>query len=162
MLFADGFLEFSVAGERQFKTNMLGILKRVKNFKPLAKPIDWVLRKNVEKHFRGEGTHKKKWAALAPSTQADRILHGYPAAHPILVRSGALKRSWLDRGHGKHILESTRKYIDFGTKVPYAIYHQTGTRKMKARKMVLADKGTLNQIVRFIRMYLIDNKVFKE
>lgn len=155
-------LALEVHGDTQFKAELSAILKRVRNFKPMAKPIDWVLRKNVEKHFRGEGTHRAKWAALSKATQIDRARQGYPPEHPILVRSGEMKRSLLNRGHAEHILESNRRYIEFGSKSgSMPGYHQTGTRKMPARPTVFADAQSLNEIIRFLRMYVMDNQIFR-
>jgi len=49
--------------------------------------------------------------------------------HPILDKSGRLKRSWSVKAQGKRILIRT-----YG--VDYAKYHQSGTKRMPARRMV--------------------------
>lgn len=153
-------LGLQVAGATQFKAELGAILKRVKNFKPMARPIDWVLRKNVERHFRGEGTHKGAWRALSKATQIDRARQGYPPKHPMLVRSGELKRSLISRGHPRHILDATRRFIEFGSKTGFSSYHQTGTPNMPAREMILADAADLNEIIQLFRRYVMDNSIF--
>lgn len=155
-------LNLEFAGEKQVTAGLTGLLKRIKDIRPLTKPWDWRLRRNVEQHFRGEGTHKGRWASLASSTQIQRVKMGYSAGHPILVRTGDLKRSLILRSNSKHILVANRKFMEFGSKIPYALYHQTGTKTpMPARKMLLMDAKTLSRIIEDARRYIMDNRVFK-
>ena len=154
-------LDLNVAGETQVKALLTGVLRRVSDFRPLAEPIDWEIRKSNEEMFGGEGGSRAPWAALSPYTVADRIRKGYPGEHPILVRSGDLKRSILRKQDPFHILEKHRDYIDTGTKVFYAIFHQTGTRKMPARKIYYLSVKNVNNILRMIRMYALDNTIYR-
>ena len=155
-------LNLEFAGEKQVSAGLTGILKRIKDIRPLAKPWDWRLRRNVERHFRGEGTHKGGWASLAASTQIQRARMGYPSDHPILVRTGDLKRSLISRSHSKHILTANRKFIEFGSEIPYALWHQTGTdRPMPARKMLLISAKDLSRMVEDARRFIMDNRIFK-
>jgi len=50
-------------------------------------------------------------------------------SHPILDKSGRLKRSWSVKHEEPRILIRT-------TGVDYAKYHQSGTRRMPARRMI--------------------------
>lgn len=50
-------------------------------------------------------------------------------SHPILDKTGKLKRSWSVKARGKGLLIRT-------TGVDYARYHQSGTKRMPARRMV--------------------------
>lgn len=111
---------------------------------------------NAEKHFREEGTHKGQWDQLKQSTQLQRARMGYPPAHPILVRTGTLKSSIIKRTHSKHILDAHKKWMEIGTKVPYAIYHQTGTSKMAQRMMVAVDAKTFSRMIEDARRFIMD------
>jgi len=153
-------LNLEFAGERQVMAGLTGVLKRIKDLRPLANPWDWRLRRNVERHFRGEGTSKGSWASLSLATQLQRSRMGYPPEHPILVRTGALKRSLVQKG-GQHILKKHRKYIEWGTKIPYAFYHQRGTKKMPARKMLLIDANDLSRMIQDAREYMLNKKIFR-
>jgi hypothetical protein len=53
-----------------------------------------VIRQQFERNF-AEERGRTRWAQLAPSTVADRRRRGYGGAHPILVRTGALRRHVL-------------------------------------------------------------------
>jgi len=151
----------NVEGEQQFLVGLQTILRKVKDIRPLAKPYDWVLRKSVGSRFESEGAQKERWAALAPSTVADRIRRGFPGEHPILVRTGDLLRSLILRSHGRHILEAHKQYVDYGSTVSYAVYPQTGTSRMPRRAMILVTASDLNQLVRFTRMHVMDEKIFE-
>lgn len=69
------------------------------------------------------------WPALLPSTVARRLRGGFPGAHPILTRTGALRRSIeIDpSGAGPFTITSDQRAGPF---------HQSGTKHMKARQFV--------------------------
>lgn len=49
-------------------------------------------------NFAREGTSlDTRWADLADRTMREREFLGFPAAHPILQRTGSYKRSWVNR-----------------------------------------------------------------
>ncbi|MCL6454369.1 MAG: hypothetical protein K6T78_12225 [Alicyclobacillus sp.] len=79
------------------------------------------------------------WRPLALSTQRDRVRHGYPAEHPILVRTGALKASLTDGTAPGAIYEvyplELKLGSDLKTKNGYtlATIHQTGSIRVKDR-----------------------------
>lgn len=55
------------------------------------------------------------WRPLALSTRWDRHYHGYPASHPILVRTGALKASLTDGFADGAIYEVYPTHMTLGT-----------------------------------------------
>ena len=67
---------------------------------------------------RAEGT---PWAALAPSTARRRG----PGA-TILYSTGALLRSLRDPGAPDHVEELAYQSLTLGSRLGYALYHQTG------------------------------------
>jgi len=71
------------------------------------------------------------WRPLAVSTIRDRMRKGFPSEGPILVRSGALRRS-LTSGTDDHSIYDVRATeMTLGTDVRYGIYHQTGSIKVQ-------------------------------
>lgn len=66
-----------------------------------------------------------KFAPLSPRYRRWKELH-YPG-RPILVRTGAMQRGYTFRN------TATRLHVD--NRMAYWIFHQTGTRKMPARKV---------------------------
>lgn len=108
-----------------------------------------VLEPFVQKQFKQEGaagvdamrTSKSSgsgldWQELAASTVARR-----GSDHPILNVSGALRGSFT-KGGGAHHEEITPKKLVWGSDVPYALFHQTGTGKGFGRERVATGPGT--------------------
>lgn len=54
-------------------------------------------------NFRSEASALGAWPQLASLTRSEREAQGYPPAHPILVRSGSYRDSWLSERHPLHI-----------------------------------------------------------
>jgi len=55
--------------------------------------------------FVEEASAGSPWDQLAPMTADERIFEGYDPYHPILVRTGAYRRSFTDAGAFTHISE---------------------------------------------------------
>lgn len=73
------------------------------------------------------------WAPRKPSTLRRR-----PGGRLMNV-SGRLRRSLTDPGHPEHVFVAGPLGVEeMGTRVPYAPFHQTGTRWMVARPIVAA------------------------
>ena len=89
--------------------------------------------------------YRQDWAPLAPATIAARArlielgkIFVRPAS-PILVETGRLYRSFTDRFHPDHLEFISADRLEYGSFVPYAIYHEEGTSKMPAREILVAD-----------------------
>ncbi len=73
------------------------------------------------------------WAPLSPRTLARKR----GRSTRILVASGKLERSLTVPGaSGSHVRMIGPATLAFGTRVPYAEYHQLGTRSMPARPVL--------------------------
>ena len=57
-------------------------------------------------------------------------------AYPILKQTGRLEESLTNAGHPENISNINIDEAEFGTKVPYGIYHQEGTKKIPVRKFL--------------------------
>jgi len=57
--------------------------------------------------------------------------------HPLLVRTGALLRSLSEAGAAGHVEEIEGCWLTLGTRLPYARYHQSGTRHLPARPLIV-------------------------
>jgi hypothetical protein len=82
------------------------------------------LRQMIAEQFATEGAAGgTPWAPLAPSTlrQSGRARVG------ILYATGALLGSLTDPGAPGHVEQLDAQSLLFGSDLPYAIYHQTGT-----------------------------------
>jgi phage gpG-like protein len=156
--FGKGLLfKFEVLGEKQVVGLLPGILERIKDFRPLGDPIDEIMRKDVKETFEKEGEGRLKWQDLAPSTVISRIRRGFPGEHPILVNTGWLKESFINKGHPKHILDKHRQYIEFGSTVEYAVYHQSpeARTRLPRRPIVYLVTKTIANLIQAIRKHIL-------
>lgn len=68
------------------------------------RPIQEGIRAGFAANFDSEGASgEAPWAQLTAYTQAQRERLGYPAAHPILQRTGIYRRSFTDEHHVNHV-----------------------------------------------------------
>lgn len=150
------FLSMSVAGDEKLKLGLQSMIARIRDMRPLARPFDWRFRMAMGQAFKREGSPKGAWAALSEYTLRTRRYPGMP----ILVQTGALKRSLTQANNSEHILDAHRDYVEIGSRVPYAVYHQTGTRKMPAREMLVLDRHIVSRMIEDMRHYIMDNTIF--
>lgn len=81
-------------------------------------------------HFHTEtAPNRTPWRPLAESTVRRK------GHRTILVESTRLRRSLTTPSGDQHVEVSSRELV-FGTKVPYAAFHQQGTARMPARPPV--------------------------
>jgi len=77
---------------------------------------------------------------LSPSTKVSKQRKvGF--LYPILKLTGRLERSITSSSTTDSILRIGSKTLKIGTKVPYGIFHQRGTRKIPQRQFVFIDGG---------------------
>ena len=80
-------------------------------------------RAMVKEQFASQGAAGgTPWAALAPSSARRRR-----AGTSLLNVTGALLASLKDVGAPGHVEETDGQTLTLGSRLPYAIYHQTGT-----------------------------------
>lgn len=100
------------------------------------------IREQFARNFDQEGG-RTRWPQLAPSTVAERVRLGYGGAHPILQRTGALRRHVLGApprvsrsGSGA---ELRIRPDDSVGGVPKYLALAMGTHRMPGRPMVVID-----------------------
>ena len=115
-------LSFILSQTGAFKAALLDLQVLWDLFKPIMAEIE-------EQQFdtQGEGA----WPGLAESTLAEKSAGGWPSDP--LVRTGNLKESLVDPGRAA---ETGPMQMTWGSDVPYAIFHQTGTSKMPQRQVI--------------------------
>lgn len=96
--------------------------------------LDWWTRGNMQ-HFGTQGARwRTPWRELSPTYLAAKRNEGWMG--DILVRTSDLRRSLTDRP--LPIEHMTATAFRAGTNIPYARYHQDGTKKMGPRKLINA------------------------
>lgn len=119
---------------------------RVTNIEPLLNRIARIMRRAAAARFRDGGPG---WRPLAESTVADKLAADLPPkmgngkvfprfrqagaltapATTILIRSGALRDSWVRKRDKYHIenIDVEQGTVEIGSALPYASAHQMGT-----------------------------------
>mgnify|MGYP001558528499 CR=1 FL=1 len=137
----------------------LGLMgKTVKDLSPVWADVDTYLRGAVGEQFGTTGRRGgSEWVKLSPKYKAWKDWH-YPG-RPILVRTGDLKQSLVEFG-GNHIFRAERTSMTFGSRIPYAGYHQSGTRTMPSRPPIQTiQKKDSQAVVKIMQAYIA--KVWK-
>jgi phage gpG-like protein len=94
-----------------------------------------------EMYLRQQGPDGTPWKPLALPTV---MAKGFSA---ILVETGRMFESLTTpNGTEDTIWITGKNWLTFGTEVPYAKFHQTGTRRMPARPHVGIDQPTADRI----------------
>ena len=91
------------------------------------------------------------WAPLTPRYAAWKSAH-YPG-RPILTREGSLREGLS--GGSRYIQRISRKEGEYGTSVPWAIYHQRGTSRMVARKPIEVKSADRTRWARIIQRHVV-------
>ncbi len=98
-------------------------------YEPLRESAQIVIDESVKNIDTQGFTYGTAFAPLAVATRADRVRKGFPAARPILKRTGTLR-------DGAMIKSITDQEVVVENPVPYAVFHQNGTRKMPKREVL--------------------------
>lgn len=141
-------LRFTIEGVPELERILKVKHRQVSNFKePLLKSSKLILN-DVERNFATEGGLAGGWAPLAASTVAGRLREGYGGEHPILQRTGALRRSF------RSYVDSKKAIITSGS--PYFGFHQSraSRTRLPRRVMLLLVERTRQNIVEEFHKFL--------
>jgi hypothetical protein len=97
---------------------------------------------------RAEGT---PWPELSPAT-----LRRQRARTPILYKTGALLRSLGEPGAAGHVEELEGYSLTLGSRLPYALYHQTGTRRLPARPIIVLSGARSERWTEIVRQQIAE------
>lgn len=106
------------------------------------RPIQEGIRASFAAIFDTEGAAgEAPWAQLTAYTQAERERLGFPAAHPILQRTGIYRRSFTDEHHINHVSEWSAAggvwLIEEGSTDERADHLEFGEGNMPARPVTI-------------------------
>jgi phage gpG-like protein len=141
-------LRFTVEGVPELSRILALTNERLGNFKlPLQKSAKFILA-DVERNFESEGGLVGGWQPLAPSTVKGRIREGYGGAHPILQKTGRLRKSFFSTVTNTRALVTSRS--------PYFGFHQSrlSRKKIPRRAMLVLTEYTRQNIVQEFNKYI--------
>ena len=142
----------------EYSDNSEAVAKSLGNFQaalsdqqsPLQQVAD-DFREMVREQFASEGRAEgTPWAprvgaGLAPPSR--RVMQ----TSPLLVRTGALRDSLARKGAAGSLDEQTDQSLTLGSRLPYAIFHQLGTRRMPARPLFVLNDARAAKWTEFVR-----------
>lgn len=111
------------------------------------------IRQRFQENFTRQASGVGNWAPLRPATVIDRQRKGYAGNRPILVRTGALRKSFVERGGDNYerIWQSPLGLtVEVGSDDPRAIFHERGTANMAARPVTLLDDAQDDGLFRLL------------
>jgi phage gpG-like protein len=141
-------LRFTVEGVPELSRMLAITNQRLSDFKlPLQKSAGFILA-DVERNFISEGGLVGGWQPLAPSTVKGRIREGYGGEHPILERTGSLRRSFFST------VTNTKAMVTSGS--PYFAFHQSRLprKRLPRRAMLVLTEYTRQNIVQEFNQYI--------
>jgi len=102
---------------------------------PLELSLDKVIIPSITQNFAAQG--RPAWTPLAQSTIVNRLYQNFPRG-PILQRTGRLRRESTRKNIWDISASEVRmRAVYFDQKVPYAQFHQSGTRIRTVTKHTL-------------------------
>lgn len=146
---------FTFEGEVVLSRTLDGIIERAEDMRPAWPEVVRVFRAMVNQAFATEGASTgQKWPGLKLSTAQDRLRKGFTGFHPILQRTGELKRS-IDGGGGGFV-EETATSIAIGSNDPVFWYHQSRQprKRLPRRAPVLPTAADRAALMRPVALHL--------
>ncbi len=134
------------------------ILRRSRDFKPVFRWMFQELQEAHRENFRTQGAASGfPWKPLEPQYASWKI-ENY-GANGVLVRSGDLERSLtMNSGRGA-VRDMGARTAEFGTKLPYAKFHQSGTSNMAQRKPLFLPRLMADRTADAVGEYLVHGSV---
>lgn len=112
--------------------------------------IEDAVRAGFAQNFATESAGGDPWEQLAFDTMLDRVVKGFPAAHPILVRTGDYRASFTDRQNSNAFMEFTATddgwTMDIGSSDGRVEELEGGTRIIPARPAAVLSPDAENNV----------------
>lgn len=143
-------------GEQAVARELIGIDARGLDMRPAMDDVLDMLRTSERRQFDSQGVYGSGgWAPLAAATIARKQRAGHDPR--ILHATHRLRDSLTERGNPEELALARRDGADFGSLVPYAGYHQTGTSHMPRRRPAQLPETDRRQVIRILQRYVIEN-----
>jgi len=141
-------LRFTVEGIPELHRILALTNQKVSSFRQPLQKSARLIRDDVEKNFETEGSLVGGWQPLARSTVRGREREGYGGEHPILQKTGALRKSFYSYVDEKKAVVSSKS--------PYFVYHQSRLprKKLPRRAMLVLTEYTRQNIVELFNRHI--------
>jgi phage gpG-like protein len=144
-----------VAGEVQMDRGIARFADGVADYRPVWPVIEDEFYGIEKAQFQTQGAEGgDAWKTLTPEYAAWKEAH-FPGK-PILQRTGDLVRSLTTASDPNAVHIEGRKTLTLGSKIPYAIYHQTGTIRMDERPEIRLSEQHRRLLMNHVHVYLVE------
>lgn len=120
------------------------------NLTPAWKKIIELFTRQEKQVFDKQGPG---WEPLNPHFAAHKAAQGYKSR--ILVQTGRLRMSVTDIASNDFVSRIRPRGVEIATKVPYAKYHEKGTKHMPARSLRRWAANSTRESIRLIREWIL-------
>lgn len=142
-----------VLGETQVDRAFLRVSDAARNLTPLFERLVKELQEVEKLQFESEGAYGSGgWAELSEATIESKQRRGMD--NGILRATNALYNSLTGSGSGS-IVDVSAEWLRYGTAIPYAGFHQSGTSLMPQRRVVQLPEGERRNLVKIIQQYIL-------
>lgn len=145
-----------IAGEVQMDRGIARFSDGVADYRPIWGVIAEDFCEQEKDQFKTEGAEGgEKWQELSPAYAGYKEAH-YPGTR-ILERTGDLMRSLTKAGDPNGVRIEARKTLTLGSKIPYAIYHQSiQPRKVLPRRPeIMLTEAFKRSVMHHMHQYLV-------
>lgn len=148
-------LVFSVAGDKQIERELLRWGDRALDARPAFDAIGDLFVEETKEQFDTEGKHASGgWRPLKPATLASKRRRQMRLE--ILQETGALVDSLTQRGDQNMIFQAGPTFLRFGTKLPYAAFHQRGNDRLPRRRPLEFTEATRRTAVKILQRFIVE------
>lgn len=131
------FSNFWKADKHKFEKKLKRLLDRADDFRPAFHTIGQMFRQSRKTIFdlKGPGGYPD----FKTEASKEQKIREVGFAYPLLLRTGRLFGSIVDKSHPENVTIIQKKGFAFGTRVSYAKYHnsnKTPRRKIPQRKFI--------------------------
>lgn len=146
-------LDLDTFGEKQFSRELLRVARNAGDMRPAFDQVHDLVLETEERQFSGQGAFSGGWRPLAAATLAYKARKGLDMR--ILHATLRLRKSLTQRGHEDHVYKATGDEMFVGSRVPYGVHHQFGTKNMPQRRPVQFTPSTRSDIVKILQRHLL-------
>ena len=143
-----------IAGQAQLDRGIARFADGVADYRPIWPVIADDFYASVAEQFKTVGeAGGDRWKELTPA-YAKYKEAAFPG-QPILQRTGSLASSLTNPKDSNAVYIEARKTLTLGSRLSYAVFHQTGTSKMAARPEIQLTEAFKREAMRNIQVYLV-------
>ena len=149
---------FECSGQTLIDRELLRFGDRTVDVSPAFHVISDLMMDETKLQFATEGGHASGgWRPLKAATIKEKQRQGMRLQ--ILQRTGALLDSLTVKGDANQVLEITPQTLTFGSRVPYADFHQTGTSHMPRRPPLAFTEPAKRAVLKVIQEWIVKGEV---